>query len=401
LTTETLKKVSAAGLFATALATIGVMWHPALWASTLPGLPAFCLASVWLFGYLTNRVRLKVNIVLAPLVLAALWPVFQLAIGATVYRWLTSTAAIYWATGAALVFTGLQAFSDTTLRRGYLRALVVLGFIIAVVAPLQLFSGSGKIFWLFEVPHSDAAMGPFLYANQYAAFVELVLPVALTGIFQERAGWRMFSGLAAAVMYASIFASVSRSGFVFATFEVLVVPALAAKRSGIGLRQTLALGGMFLAMLVVLGLSMGTERLEQKMREEDPYHIRREFAQSSLKMIQDSPLTGVGMGNWPTVYPAYATFDNGLFANQAHCDWAQWTVEGGLPFAFLILCAAVWSFRGAFRTGWGVGVAVVYLQCFIDFPIQRMGVAVIFFSLTAAIAYPEARSRRLSRDSAT
>ena len=399
MTTETLKKVSAAGLFATALATIGVMWHPALWASTLPGVPAFCLVSVWLAGYLTNRVRLKVNIVLAPLVLAALWPVFQLAIGATVYRWLTSTATIYWATGAALVFTGLQAFSDSAIRRGYLRALVVLGFIIAVVAPLQALT-SEKIFWLFEVPHLVVPLGPFLYANQYAAFIVLILPIALTGLFEERAGWRMFSGLAGAVMYASIFASLSRSGFVLTTIEVFVVPALAAKRSGLAWRQTLAVCAVFLAMLVVLGLSVGTERLEQKMRTEDPYRIRREFAQSSLRMLQDRPLMGVGMGNWPTVYPAYATFDNGLFANQAHCDWAQWAVEGGLPFAFLMVWVAVWSFRGAFRTGWGFGVAVVYIQCLIDFPIQRMGVAVIFFTLTAAMAYPDERSRRRTRAAA-
>ena len=97
------------------------------------------------------------------------------------------------------------------------------------------------------------------------------------------------------------------------------------------------------------------------------------------------------MGNWSAAYPAYATFDEGWFANQAHNDWAQWAVEGGLPFACLMLWIAVWSFPRALRTGWGTGVAVVFLHCFVDYPIQRIGVAIVFFSLLAAIAYPDGR----------
>jgi hypothetical protein len=100
------------------------------------------------------------------------------------------------------------------------------------------------------------------------------------------------------------------------------------------------------------------------------------------------------MGNWPLAYPAYATFDDGLFANQAHNDWAQWAVEGGLPFAFLMLSVAVWSFPRALRAGWGTGICAVFLQCFVDYPIQRMGVAVIFFTLLAALTYGDEGSPR-------
>jgi hypothetical protein len=98
---------------------------------------------------------------------------------------------------------------------------------------------------------------------------------------------------------------------------------------------------------------------------------------------------GVGLGNWPAAYPAYAIFDEGYFANQAHNDWAQWAVEGGLPFVLLILSIAVWSIPNAIRTGWGIGVVVVFLQCLVDYPIQRMGVALIFFTLIAASAYAD------------
>ena len=97
-------------------------------------------------------------------------------------------------------------------------------------------------------------------------------------------------------------------------------------------------------MLIVLGLAVGPDYLFTKLQQKDPYFGRREYMESSLRMIPDKPLMGVGMGNWPAAYPAYAIFDKGYFANQAHNDWAQWAVEGGLPFFLLMLSVAVWSF---------------------------------------------------------
>jgi hypothetical protein len=307
---------------------------------------------------------------------------------------------LYWGTGAALVFVGLQTFADSEVRQSYLRALVLAGLVIAIVAPLQLFTSEGRIFWLFEVKNLNAvAMGPFVYSNQYAAFIELILPIALTKVFSDRAGWRTLHGLAAAVMYASVFASTSRTGFVLTSLEVLVVPLLAARRNRLDWRQLALPGALFLSMLIVMGLAVGPDRLFVKLQQKDPYFGRREYAESSLRMIPDHAFMGVGLGNWPAAYPAYAIFDEGYFANQAHNDWAQWAVEGGLPFAVLILSIAVWSIPNAFRTGWGIGLIMVFLQCFVDYPIQRMGVAVIFFTMIAASAYEDEslpRGRRIT-----
>ncbi len=237
--------------------------------------------------------------------------------------------------------------------------------------------------------YSDVAMGPFVYTNQYAAFIELILPIALTKVFSDLHGWRTVHGLADAVMYASVFASTSRSGFVLASLEVIVVPLLAARRNRVDWRQLALSGALFVSMLAVMGLAVGPDRMISKLQQKDPYFGRREYAKSSLRMIPDHPLMGVGLGNWPAAYPAYAVFDEGLFANQAHNDWAQWAVEGGLPFLVFIFSIALWSAREAFRAGYCIGVIVVFLQCLVDYPIQRMGVAVIFFTMIAASAFPD------------
>jgi len=393
----TLQRASAVALFVITLAAISVTWRQDFWATSLPEVSLFSLAGVWLIACIVNAAPLRLGFVLIPLVAAACWPLLQLATGATIYRWGTSVAVLYWAANAAVVFVGLQVFGDPGIRRGYQRALVVAGLVLGVVAPLQKFTAQGKIFWLFPTLYPVTVMGPFVYENHYAAFIELVLPVALTGAFSDRAGWRTLHGLAAVVMYASVFASSSRTGFILTTLEVLVVPALAAKRAGIGWRQMAVSAAIFLGMLGVLGMSVGPEGLYVRLRQKNPYGGRREYMESSLRMIRDKPLLGVGMGNWSVAYPAYTTFDDGFYANEAHSDWAQWAAEGGLPFAVLMLSAAVWSFPRALRTGWGIGVAVVFLHCFVDFPVKPMGVAVVFFSLMAAIAYPDDAADREGR----
>ncbi len=388
------RKTSAASLLIITIVTLVVMWQPAFWATAVPEVGVFCLAAIWLTAGLIKPDEVRTGPVVILLLAAALFPVGQLLFGLTIYRWATSVAFLYWGAGAAVAFIAIQTFSDAAIRGSYLRALVVIGFVLALIAPLQLFTSDGKIFWLFEVPYSNIAMGPFVYPNQYAAFIELVLPIALTGIFSDRSGWKTFHGLAAVLMYASLFASGSRTGFALASLEVLVVPLLAARREGIAWRQLLVSAAIFLSMLAVLGLAVGPEKLITKLQQKDPYAGRREYAESSLRMIRDRPLLGVGLGNWPTAYPAYATFDDGYFANQAHNDWAQWAVEGGLPFFLLILGVAILTVPRGIRTGWGAGLAVVFLHCFVDYPIQRMGVAIVFFSLLGAVSTAE-RSPRM------
>ena len=391
MTSATFRKAGAIGLFAVTIATVAVMWQPAFWGTAVAEIGAFSLAAAWLVFYMTGAVELQPAFVLIPIAAVSLWPFLQLVFGVTIYRWSTSAAALYWVANAAVTFVGVQIFRDAEIRQKYLRALVVAGLVIAIIAPLQLFTSDGKIFWLFEVKYSDIAMGPFVYPNQYAAFIELLLPIALTGCFADRPGWRTLHGLASVLMYASVIASASRTGFILTSLEVLVVPLLAAKRAGISRRQLLSSSAIFLGMLIVLGLAVGPEKLITKLQQPDPYRGRREYVESSLRMIRDKPLAGVGMGNWSVAYPAYATFDEGWFANQAHNDWAQWAVEGGVPFALLMLSVAIWSFPRALRTGWGIGVEAVFLHCLVDYPIQRIAVAIVLFSLIAALAYPDER----------
>jgi hypothetical protein len=96
-------------------------------------------------------------------------------------------------------------------------------------------------------------------------------------------------------------------------------------------------------------------------------------------------LMGSGLGTWQTVYPEFATFDNSLFANEAHNDWAQWTAEGGIPFGLALAGVAIGAAILAWRHIWGLGVIFVFLHSFIDYPTREPAIGAILFVLIGAM----------------
>jgi O-antigen ligase len=225
-----------------------------------------------------------------------------------------------------------------------------------------------------------------VYKNQYAAFVEAILPLAILRAIRERQQWFPYT-LVAAVLFGSVVASGSRAGSALCLLEILIIPVIAFVRKQIGAR-TLArviLGSM--AAMTILTVVVGWQALWSRLQEPHPYALRWQLVQSSVAMLRDRPWMGFGLGTWPEAYPAYALFDDGTFVNQAHNDWMQWAVEGGIPFLLIILALASWTIRPAVQALWGIGLWAVFLHCLIDYPMQqRPALMAFFFALLGALA---------------
>jgi O-antigen ligase len=107
-------------------------------------------------------------------------------------------------------------------------------------------------------------------------------------------------------------------------------------------------------------------------------------------MVRERPLAGFGLGTWAEAYPKYARFDDGNFVNQAHDDWAQWAVEGGVPLFVAMLAIVGMVGRGALRSLWGIGLMAVFLHAVVDYPFeQRPALAVYIFGLMGVVAGEE------------
>jgi hypothetical protein len=232
-------------------------------------------------------------------------------------------------------------------------------------------------------------MGPIVYHTHFAAFVETILPLALSLALNGARISYTFLGVSAFLL-TGVVVSASRGGLIIAGVEVLAVFVLSHLRKA---KDGRAVGFGALALIGVttlLTLIVGFETASARFSSGALTAGRLQFAISTLHMIAVHPLTGWGLGCWPAVYPAFATFDPGAIVNQAHCDWLQWTAEGGLPAGLAMLSLAVWAIRPAVRSIWGIGVIAVLIHAAFDYPFSRPAVGawpILILSMAAAASY--------------
>ncbi|MEZ5351668.1 MAG: O-antigen ligase family protein [Bryobacteraceae bacterium] len=309
---------------------------------------------------------------------AVAWGVLQQVFATTLYRHATETWTLAWLANLTAFSLARRLARDGA--EALLDALLVFGVAVAVVGTVQAFTSPGKVFGLFESGYRDLVMGPFVYHNQYAAFVELLLPVALArSLFDTRQ--RLIFALAAAFLYASVIASGSRAGALLVTAEVVALVAMAGWKDRRAALGPLALVAVAMAVSV---MALGPDTLQRRLGAGFSGG-RIEYWKASAAMLADHPLAGVGLGNWPLAYPRYATADDGLIANQAHSEWVEWSCEGGLPFLAILLAIAALSAKPAIASRWGLGIIAFWLHCAVDYPTRRPAIAVFFFAFLGLV----------------
>ncbi|MGQ9635490.1 MAG: O-antigen ligase family protein [Bryobacteraceae bacterium] len=370
------------------------IWVRNRWALSLLQAGVLLSAAVWILGWARRPSNIQTAPLLLPLACAPLWGLLQLALGTTVYPFDTWEEVLFWFSILAAVFLALQALADGVVRARFLTALLFFGVAISVLGTIQLFTSKGKIFWLFDSGYPDA-FGPFVYYNNYAAFAELLLPLAIYRGLRDRRHGADYAILAG-VIYASVIASNSRAGSVLCTALLVAVPAVAALRKACDSRRLLLTTAALVGAAALFTAVVGWSRLLERLRHPDPFVHRREMLLSSLEMGKDRPWMGFGLGTYQEAYPTYALFDIGLIVNHAHNDWAEWLAEGGVPFLVITIGFAALTVGPALRSVWGIGLISVYLHALVDYPMQRLGLALWIFVLAAAVTAAARERRRLA-----
>jgi len=351
---------------------VTTLWMRERWPRSVLEAGLFALAA-----WLLLRGRAEWNWRLAALVFAAGWGGVQIWLGWTVYRHATLEAALFWAAAASAYLAVAGVVRDRIDVVRVRRAMAWFGMGLAVVTVVQLYTSQGRAYWLFDSGYAENVLGPFVNRNNYAAFVELLLPLALVEAFSGRPRSFWFQA-GAALMFASVIASGSRAGSLIVTAEVVMVGALCWRRN----RSAVTVFRL-LALSVVLTAVAGWAFLWARLQDDDPLLGRREYLEASIEMARQRPWTGFGLGTWPQLYPAYARVDNGTFANRAHNDWAEWAVEGGIPFVAALALLLAGSLRRVWNSVWGLGLAAVCIHALVDYPFARLGQAVWWFALLA------------------
>ncbi|HEY2842648.1 MAG TPA: O-antigen ligase family protein [Bryobacteraceae bacterium] len=358
------------------------MWVPARWALSAFQLAILGLAAVRILQRARESTPLRLNPTVTLLVAAAGWGLLQAATGWTVDRFKTLNEALNWTVYLTVFALALQLSGERSRRERFLTAVLWFGTAVAGISLLTVFSSPvGTAFWIFNAGSDLRTLGPFVYYNQYAAFIEVVLPLALVRAILDARRRALFCVMGA-LLVASVVAGGSRTGTILCLAEVVAIPLVALAQGVVVPRAAARVLWISLAMLGILGAVAGWDLIWRRLQELHPYALRQNFLLSSLAMVRERPWTGFGLGTWSEVYPGFARFDDGLFANQAHNDWVQWAAEGGLPFFFLMLGVAGRAIRPAFRCLWGLGLLAVFVHCCVDYPMQqRPALAAFFFAM--------------------
>lgn len=292
----------------------------------------------------------------APLSLApSLWP-FGVGI-------LVLAIATFWWTREALTARGMRYLA---------RVIGSLGIVAAVLAFAQaaLFP-DGRIYGFWRPIASSAhPMGPIVSRSHFAAWIVVAIAItvgyliahgrthwvsrrARLGVLilsDARALWLMLS---VALMVASLLISQSRAGVLGLGVAVVVLLALQRRRR---LRTSLVGAGLVLAGLVAM-VSLWTTPAAIMDRFDSAYSGsdggRPTIWATVLPLTQAFPLTGIGLGTFDAVMPAYQPPPRQTLINHAHNQFLHMAVEGGilvaLPCTLALLAFLQLGWRRATR----------------------------------------------------
>ena len=242
--------------------------------------------------------------------------------------------------------------------------------------------------------------GPFLCHNHLAAYLNIGLGFALSGLLSpRRAGSRLWSGYAASLIVVGILVSQSRSGFlamVAATAVTLLVLRPSAARLGLGFVGLLALVVVFYK---VLATSAPLERVAT-LGGGQPFAERWSIWSGVVRAWPSAPFWGLGLGSFPNATFPFIRHDRGEFYAHAENDYLEYLVEGGivgLALVLLALGATLWHTRRALRSprfaddsalllGGLFGVMALATQCLGDFPLHIPAIALTAVVLVGHLA---------------
>lgn len=246
----------------------------------------------------------------------------------------------------------VQLLSTSTRLTKTVHCVVWLAIGIAFLAIIQKFTSPDKIYWFRLTPAGAGTVGPWVYHNHYAGFMEMLCPLVLALFFYYRpavkydqtlrarvaafftmpsSNLHFFLGFGVIIIVSSVFISLSRGGVISMSLALLLfVVLLARKKTSSGFLVV----SVFCCILLALswfGWEPMIEKFNSAFSETGGIHNGRlTIWQDSAGIIRDFFLTGSGFGTFIHIYPPYRTVPGSLIVDHAHNDYIELLTDGGL-----------------------------------------------------------------------
>ncbi len=347
---------------------------------------------------------------------------------------LTVTALLL-QTSLVLFLCGLLRSLSRTSAGRLCNGLVFIGFALAVFGIAQkallgdnAFDGM-RIYGVWKPEDIlSTPFGPYVNKNHFAGWMLMTIPVTL-GLaaaqmqrltrplrnFRDVLLWlsapdggRMMLYLVVAlVMTLSLLMTGSRSGT--GCLALLLVGATLAAGRFLSGRAMLAAGGATLLVFMLgLGWAGRDARLERFVSDNESIAMRLDIWRMSARIVREFPVFGSGLDTFGTASMAFQAPGRDLHYNEAHNDYIQLLVEGGILTFLLLLVALASLVRAAaarlrsrddgvelhwIRVGAVAGLSLAGIQALVEFSLQMPGNAALFVVLLALALFRPAQLR--------
>ena len=354
------------------------------------------------------------------------------AVGSTWHALSLDPRATLLAVGMLAAFVLFLAGLTWSLTHSVVRRLafgiVFFGIVLALVGIVQRailgdHAYAGMKIYGFWAPSQllSNPFGPYVNKNHFAGWMLMALPLACglaVGLTEHawrhaRGGWRsavlwlsskeggqvQLITMGVLVMTASLLMTRSRSGAAASVVAVLLL-SVAARRRFRSARAGLAALGVLGILLVTAFAVAGAEIASRVVviNRGDTVELRRSIWRDSATIVRDFPVAGTGLNTFGTAMLRYQTAQHDQHFQEAHNDYLQFAVEGGLLVGVPVLATIVLITRAIvrrfaarrddpvtywIRVGATVGLLTIAAQAFVEFSLQMPGNAALFVVLLA------------------
>jgi O-antigen ligase len=294
-----------------------------------------------------------------------------------------------------------------------------LGIALALHGVVQKALSADAIHGFWQPLMTGSPFGPFVNRNHFAGWMLMAIPLAL-GYFcaafsrgmatvqpsvrdwflwlsSPEASKAVQAGFAVILMGLALMLTLSRSGMLSLAVALIVCGYMAVRRQRRALGRSVVFGCLTLSSLLIV-LWAGVDAIVARFAALDTMALggRLPIWHGGVLMLEDFWLTGSGLNTFGVATLFYPPAVPGYHLREAHNDYLQLAIEGGVLLAVPALAAAAAfavAVRQRFRAGGAdaywirlgavAGILAIAVQSLVEFSLQIPGNAVLFATLCA------------------
>lgn len=301
------------------------------------------------------------------------------------------------------------------------------------LAALSVFFGLAQRFGpnpaavsLYDAANIGDAIGFFANRNHFAALLYSMLPLSVGWLIGQlnlernrQPRWILFGSCVTFVLVAGLSVAFSRAGVtlgVVAAFGAVLLAAMSLRRLPVGRRPIMIVGALLL--LFAIALQFGLIDLIEQRTAVDSY--RETMARVTKDAIGSFYGIGSGFGTFVPIYQIFEKVGDvqSVYANHAHNDWLELTLEGGVIAVLLLAGFVCWFAFTSFRVWRGssaewasrdlilaraasLSIGLLLVHSTVDYPLRTTALNCVF-AFCCALMCPKVgveaprRKRRMS-----